>query len=142
MAFDPETRSWQATILAVGVGLAVVPAFLSLRVYTPREAGTFGAILLWVFALAYAANRLQRWLAHPPVAPVKAALLGGVLFLPFFLGIFPSASTLQALDAAHRFEGTPSPLWPFVALLWGIFAPVGVLAEGVRKFCADRPSCR
>ena len=137
MAFDPESRPWQATVLLVGVGLAVVPALLSLNVYTPREAATFGAILLWIFLLAYGANRLQRWLARPPISPWKATFLGTVLFLPMFLGTYPFASTLQALSAAHGFEGTPSPVWPFVVLFWGLFAPVGILAEGLRRFRAD-----
>ena len=137
MAFDPETRSWQTTVLLVGVGLAVVPALLSLNVYVPGEAATFGGVLLGIFLLAYGANRLQLWMARPPITAVRGALLGVVAFIPIFLGTLPSGPVLQRLAGNHDYENTPSAIWTLAVLLWGLFAPVGVLGEGLRRFRAD-----
>ena len=119
------------------MALSAVPAVLSLRVYTPREAATFGAILLGIFLLAYGANRLQWWMARPAMAPIKAALLGAVVFVPLFLGVLPFSPVLHDLAGNHDYQNTPSGFWILPVSLWGLFAPVGVLAGGLRQFRAD-----
>ena len=89
-------------------------------------------ILACVFALAYGANRLQLWLAWPPVAPWKSAILGVVVLGPMFLAWFPSSSWTMEMARVHG-GNVPSPFWMAALMVWGLVAPGGVVVQGLHR---------
>lgn len=128
---------WQAAVIAVGLGLSAVAGLVAAPVFGERAGAVWAGWLVYVFALAYGANRLQRYLARPPMASSwKAAALGATAFIPMFLGWFPASSWAMETSAATRYHSIPSPVWILIVMLWGLVAPGGAVLDGTRRLVA------
>jgi hypothetical protein len=135
---DHNAPASQAGVVAVGMGVAFLSGALSLGGLRPDEAAAWTALLLWVFLLAYAGNRLQRWATRPPHGTAKALLTSVAGFLPLFLGWFPTDGWRTELARAHAYQGVPSIHWLLVLTLWGLLAPGSVAFERARAALAPR----
>ena len=135
-----RSSAWQLAVVAVGllsaayVGVAAAPHFGA------RDASLWAALLVLVFAMSYGANRLQLWLVRPPVAPWKGAITGVVVFSPMFLVWFPSSAWMADMGRIHGYANVPSPFWMAALMVWGLVAPGGVVAQGMRRLTGGAPT--
>lgn len=126
--------AWQAAVVLVGLAAVTYVGLTAAPHMGARDASLWAGLLASVLALAYGANRLQLWLARPPVAPWKGAILGVVVFSPMFLVWFPSSSWTMEMGRVHGYANVPSPFWMAALMVWGLVAPGGVVAQGLRRF--------
>lgn len=129
----PGGRSWQVAVVLVGLALAGIAGILA-SPHIGSASGTIWSLwLIYVFALGYGANRLQLWLARPPVAPWKGAFVGVTAFIPMFLGWFPASNWTMGVGETTRYEYVPSPVWILALMFWGLLAPGGVLFDVIGR---------
>ncbi len=103
------------------------------------DAAIWTGLLVYVFALGYGANRLQKWLARPPLVVWRAVVAGVPAFIPMFLGWFPASNFVAEVARAHQYQYAPSFYWIIFLMFWGLLAPGGVVVEGLRKL-TGRPA--
>lgn len=134
-----DQRMWQIVVIAAGLALAVVAGVSAQPHIGTPDAAVWTGLLVYVFALGYGANRLQKWLARPPLVASRAVFVGVPAFIPMFLGWFPASNFVTEVARAHEYQYAPSFYWIIFLMFWGILAPGGVVVEGLRKL-TGRPA--
>lgn len=126
-----KDRTWFVSSLVAGLGLCVAIAAPTQATLGPNNYVWFGWLLL-MFAVSVAVNRVQSWMSRPPAKPKFGAFVGAIAFVPFFLVFFPAMQWVQSLGPQMEYKNLPNLNWMTLLMIFGLFAPGGLLVNRVR----------